>query len=479
MIIAYASGAANPTQSQVDFTVDLQGGDTLPTTAQLYGGGSDSSDPSAAFTFSWSIVHRPSTSNAALDDVALQNPTLGAVDVWGNYLLFLIVTNSATGQTSETDPLAAPQSAFVTVRVQSEELGLEKPAAGERDWYTIAHQWVDTIEDHEGRLDTLEADTTDLNELTDVTLGTLTSGEALLYNGAQWVNGAVASQLDALTDVTLGTLASGQVLNYDGAVWSNGTPATLTVDAMNVNGDLTVNADSGAADPTIFMLDETANTPALTYDRSAQEFKIKRTNAEGFKSIITEADRASTSEYGVARVETNTTGYNTTGKILDVERLMFTGVVDGMVDYKNATQHHKTTDGDVEIEANDATNIAQRAALVFRNVTGEEIAISDISIVMASSGISTTVDYAFSLVIYNTLNGLASNSTSSVYALPTFTRIGDNKAGACEFNYVTHNSGAPYSIPADAYFGILVTSEPDSYAGNRLQCTMQAFRLIS
>ena len=69
--------------------------------------GSDSSDPSAAFTFSWSIVHRPSTSNAALDDVALQNPTLGAVDVWGNYLLFLIVTNSATGQTSETDPLCA------------------------------------------------------------------------------------------------------------------------------------------------------------------------------------------------------------------------------------------------------------------------------------------------------------------------------------------------------------------------------------
>ena len=66
-------------------------------------------------------------------------------------------------------------------------------------------------------------------------------------------------------------------------------------------------------------------------------------------------------------------------------------------------------------------------------MTGEEIMISDISIVMASSGISTTVDYAFSLVIYNTLNGLASNSTSSVYALPAFTRIGDNKAGACEF----------------------------------------------
>jgi len=530
MIIAYASGAANPVQSQVDFIVDLQGGDTLPTTAQLYGGGTDSSDPSAVFTFSWSIIHRPSTSNAALDDAVLQNPTLGAVDVWGNYLLFLIVTNTATGQTSEIDPLAAPQSAFVSVRVQSLELGLEKPAAGEREWYDKAHQWVDTIEDHEGRIDALEAQGHDLNDLTDVTLGTLTSGEALLYNGAQWVNGAVASQLDALSDVTLGTLANGEVLSYDGAVWSNSTPATaltvqdeygadttsvdlvddnlvlvsdsgsvvvthgtltgnpklsldvasnLTVDTMNVNGDLTVNADGGAVDPTIFMLDETINAPALTYDRAAQEFKIKRTSAEGFKSIITEADRASTSEYGVVRIETNNTGYNSTGRILDVERLMFTGVVDGMVDYKSSTQHHKTTDGDVEIEANSATNIAQRAALIFVNVTGEEIAVSDIALVMASSGISVSTDYAFSLVIYTSLSALASNTPTTSHALPTFTRIGDNQAGACTFNYVTHNSGTPYSVPAGAYFGILVTSEPDSYAGNRLQCTLQAFRLIN
>jgi hypothetical protein len=126
MLIAYASGAANPTQSQSDFIVDLLNGDTLPTTAQLYGGGIDSNDPSAVFNFSWSVLRRPPTSNGALNDGALQNPTLGAVDVWGNYLLFLIVTNPATGESSEIDPLAAPSTAFVRVRVRSEELGLEK-----------------------------------------------------------------------------------------------------------------------------------------------------------------------------------------------------------------------------------------------------------------------------------------------------------------------------------------------------------------
>jgi hypothetical protein len=529
MLIAYASGAANPTQSQSDFIVDLLNGDTLPTTAQLYGGGIDSNDPSAVFNFSWSVLRRPPTSNGALNDGALQNPTLGAVDVWGNYLLFLIVTNPATGESSEIDPLAAPSTAFVRVRVRSEELGLEKPAAGERDWQARAHEWVDAIEDHESRIDDLEAQGHNLNDLLDVTLGTLTSGQGLVYDGAEWVNGEVASDLDALSDVTLGTLTSGQALVYNGAEWVNSTPATaltvqdeygadsttinlvddnlvlvsdnqsvvvthgtisgnpklsidvastLTVDTMNVNGDLTVNADGDAADPLIYMLDGSINVPALKYDTSEQTFKVKRTSAEGFTALITEADKASTTEYGVVRVETNTTGYNSTARILDVERLMFTGIVDGMVDYKSDSQQHKSNDPNSEIEVYQSTSVAQHAALVFKNITGEIIAISDIALVMASSGVSLGNEYAFSFVVYNTLGALVGNTANFTYALPSFQRLANNAAGACEFNYVTHNAGTPIEVPQGAYFGILVTSQPD-YAGNRLQCTMQAFRLIN
>jgi len=498
MLTAYASGAANPVSSQSDYIVNLNGGDTIPTTAGLFGGGVDSNDPSAVFSFSWTLLRRPPTSNAALSDSAVQNPTLGAVDVWGNYLLFLIVTNQATGETSETDPIAAPSTAFVSVRVQSLELGLEKPSAGERGWNSRAWAWVDAIEDHEDRVDALEAlsQVFALNDLGDVTLGTLTSGEALVYNGVNWENGDAGSTLaihdagavnvtnvdlvdqalvlvsdSSSIDITHGTSGSNPKLSLD-------VTANLTVDTLGVNGELTVNADDTAANPVINMLDGSTNAPAITYDTSSQEFKIKRTTAEGYKAVITEADIASSTEYGVARVETTSTSYNTTGKILDVERLIFSASVDGMVDYKSATQHAKTGDNDVVIEEYDAANYAQHAALVFKNVTGEEIGISDISLVMASAGISSVSEYAFSFVVYSSLADLAANTASTTYALPTFNRIGDNQAGECSFNYVSHNASTPLTVAAGRFFRILVTSAPD-YSGNRLQCTMQGFRLIS
>jgi hypothetical protein len=590
MIVAYTSGAVNPTQSQTDFIIDLQGGDTLPENAQLYGGGIDSSDPSASFTFSWSLLRKPTGSNATLNDSALQNPLLSSVDVWGNYLLFLIVTNSVTGETSQIDPIKAPPTAFLSVRVQSLELGLEKPSAGERDWYSKAHEWVDAIENHEERIDDLEtlsqvfdlnslSDVTlgtlsigevlkydgiewvngsnNLDDLSDVTLGTLTSGEVLKYDGIEWVNGS--NNLDDLSDVTLGTLTSGEVLKYDGNEWVNGSnnlddlsdvtlgtlttgevlkydgnewvngqaPSTLTiqddyginastidlvsqqlvlvsdngsntithgtlngnpkisidvssnltVDQLYVNSDLTVNADGDATDPTIFMLDGSINTPAIIYDTSATTFKLKRTSGEGFVKAITEADQASTSQYGVVRVSPNTTGFNTSSRILDVERLMFTGAVDGMVDYKSGTQNHKSADNDVVIEAYSATNVAQHPAIVFKNVTGQELLVSDIALVMASAGISVNSEYAFSFVVYSSLGALSANTASTTYALPTFNRTSDNKVGACDFNYVAHNASTPLTVNPDEYFGILVTSSPD-YAGNRLQCTIQGFRQI-
>jgi hypothetical protein len=590
MIVAYTSGAVNPTQSQTDFIIDLQGGDTLPENAQLYGGGIDSSDPSASFTFSWSLLRKPTGSNATLNDGALQNPLLSSVDVWGNYLLFLIVTNSVTGETSEIDPIKAPPTAFLSVRVQSLELGLEKPSAGERDWYSKAHEWVDAIENHEERIDDLEtlSQVFDLNSLSDVTLGTLSIGEVLKYDGIEWVNGSNnlddlgdvtlgtlsigevlkydgiewvngSNNLDDLSDVTLGTLTSGEVLKYDGNEWVNGSnnlddlsdvtlgtlttgevlkydgnewvngqaPSTLTiqddyginastidlvsqqlvlvsdngsntithgtlngnpkisidvssnltVDQLYVNSDLTVNADGDATDPTIFMLDGSINTPAIIYDTSATTFKLKRTSGEGFVKAITEADQASTSQYGVVRVSPNTTGFNTSSRILDVERLMFTGAVDGMVDYKSGTQHDKTGDNPVEITAFSATNVAQHPAIVFKNVTGQELLVSDIALVMASAGISVNSEYAFSFVVYSSLGALSANTASTTYALPTFNRTSDNKVGACDFNYVAHNASTPLTVNPDEYFGILVTSSPD-YAGNRLQCTIQGFRLI-
>ena len=68
-----------------------------------------------------------------------------------------------------------------------------------------------------------------LDDLTDVTLTTPTNGQALVYNGTNFVNQTIsggtggASKLDDLTDVTLTTPTNGQALVYNGTNFVNKT----------------------------------------------------------------------------------------------------------------------------------------------------------------------------------------------------------------------------------------------------------------
>lgn len=66
-----------------------------------------------------------------------------------------------------------------------------------------------------------------LDGLTDVTITGPTSGQALVFNGSQWVNQAVSAvgSLDDLSDVTITTPSSAQVLRFNGAAWVNGSVA--------------------------------------------------------------------------------------------------------------------------------------------------------------------------------------------------------------------------------------------------------------
>ena len=95
-----------------------------------------------------------------------------------------------------------------------------------------------------------------LDELTDVTLGTPTSGQVLTYSGAAWVNAkvnwsnledapSVPQVIDDLGDVDTSTVAPtpGQVLTWDGSNWA---PATSTGGGgarETVGGALTERAD--------------------------------------------------------------------------------------------------------------------------------------------------------------------------------------------------------------------------------------------
>ena len=221
-IIAYASGSANPTVSQVRPIIDLNDGDTLPADVNLYGGAIDSLNAGATFSFSWHLLKKPTGSNAQLSNSFVANPVLQDVDVWGNYRLFLIATNVSTGVTSERDPLKAPNSAFIQLGVKSENKALEKPAIGERDWNDRYNHSIDVLEQVGIDLDALETTVATLNfsDLDDVNVDEPANNEVLIYQDGFWVNG---------------TSASNPVLTAK-AEGANAQTLTLTTDVLNLKG---------------------------------------------------------------------------------------------------------------------------------------------------------------------------------------------------------------------------------------------------
>lgn len=69
-----------------------------------------------------------------------------------------------------------------------------------------------------------------LDELTDVTIITPSPGELLRFDGADWVNDALA--LDDLSDVSATTPTTGDVLVFNGTVWEAAEPTKqITVSA--------------------------------------------------------------------------------------------------------------------------------------------------------------------------------------------------------------------------------------------------------
>lgn len=134
-IIAYASSAAAPQVSQADKVLAET---ALPVaTVQLYGDAVDGDDGAPTWTWKWYLLDKPAGSAAAITADTVQNAVLQDVDVWGNYLLFLVATNTHNAnKTSQTAYIKAPSCSLVVVRVQEQVTGLtlEKLARGERKW---------------------------------------------------------------------------------------------------------------------------------------------------------------------------------------------------------------------------------------------------------------------------------------------------------------------------------------------------------
>ena len=150
MITAYASFNPSPiTSTPRDRTESTS---ALPLSGlQLYGGAVDSANPSATFSFAWSVLTLRAGQTSTLATPTAQNTLLNGVnDVWGDVRVFIIATNTATGETSETDPRLAPATAIATLHLESVARELTRPAIGARSWWYA----LDTIADTLDTLDT-------------------------------------------------------------------------------------------------------------------------------------------------------------------------------------------------------------------------------------------------------------------------------------------------------------------------------------
>lgn len=147
----------------------------LPTSQVLSGSGTAGSGGSTITAYSWSIVDGPAGHGASLTGATTATPTLTNIDTWGNYRILLVVTDDASTpnvSVSRTAPdiqsdgtvlPAAPESAFVTVRVKSTGREIQKPAQGERDHKALLHAHVAAIEQNK-----LDFDNRTVNGISDV-----------------------------------------------------------------------------------------------------------------------------------------------------------------------------------------------------------------------------------------------------------------------------------------------------------------------
>lgn len=227
MIQAFTSGAPDPISAQVDVSVDLSSV-TLPQTVNIYGGATDSSDPSATFSYQWVILHDAVAPGVSLSSSTAQNPTL-TINSWGNSRLILIATNTVTLEASSSVVTTAPDTAFLTARVLSEVAGLQKPAPGERNYSTSIHAYADAIENGTGSGGLVPhdiADHTDVSSATGPDLDQLTDGSY-----AAGLHLHAGEDIDAASSLTLGVVrlehaGSGNVIQRESRIFTGSCQGT-------------------------------------------------------------------------------------------------------------------------------------------------------------------------------------------------------------------------------------------------------------
>ena len=438
MIITYTSSQTSPIASQHDKVIDLASVNLPQTNIQLYGQAQDSNHPSASFLYSWSLS-KPSGSSASLSSATVQNPILNNVDTWGNYRLFLIATNTSTGESSQTDAIIAPATSFVHVRVLSENKGLQKPSIGEKNWSTIYNDLVDEVEGFSGA--------TSLNELSDVAISVPTNGQALRYDDilGEWKN----QDLPTVPSPNLNVGANDVILPITAVDLANdklsfhGTTNEIEVARSKVDNDVRITLSL----PSSIIANASTATKLATARSIALSGAVSGSASFDGSAAIT----ISTSSNITLPVSWITYSQQTTTTILvgskDIGNTNITGV------FNEGTLSKDFTD-----------EIALHPHLIWRNNTGSSIKITYIDLVVFSGGSKDggINDYTFDLVkCINDEGALAQNTWTSQSATISVLR-------STNVNFKNHRplpgsldlSSNPITIGNGEWFGIRTLTHP-------------------
>jgi hypothetical protein len=234
-IIAYASAESDPIEYPLqDPVVDLSTA-SLPASVTVYGAAVDSSNPSATFSWQWTLLDP--ASGPVLSSTTTQNITISNIDSWRNIRLHLVATNTATGLTSESNVLLAPSSSFVEVRVLSEYAGIQKVAKGSRAWQEAMYTWANAIEGARG------AETLALGDLSDVSVATGPLVDTLVGGGSAVNGSGGALHTHTGAHVANATTSATGVVRLAEAYQGAGAPMALTQERVTYTGctDLSVN----------------------------------------------------------------------------------------------------------------------------------------------------------------------------------------------------------------------------------------------